>query len=278
LPRPWQDIHEVMPRTRTWAASEVTAAAGTRIHAAVAGPASAPSVVMVHGQGCSHRYFAPLARALAVDTRVTAPDLPGFGCSVGPDPALDIAGLSRALEDWLRATGREGSVLVANSLGCQVVLELAARSPDASGPLVLVAPTTDHERRSWRQQSTRLALDLLTERPGLHPVLLRDALACGPRRFLRTFSAALDHDVVGLLPHVRGPVVVVRGDRDPVVPRRWAREVADRLPDARYVEVPGPHALNWSRPGRLAAVVRDVLAALPSRADREEPVAGTLVP
>jgi pimeloyl-ACP methyl ester carboxylesterase len=242
-----------------WTASEVVPAAGTRVHAALAGSPTTPDVVLVHGQGCSHRYFAPLARSLRDDARVAAPDLPGFGCTPGPQPALDLPGLADALADWLVATGRRGAVLVSNSLGCQVLLELAARHPSLAGPLVLVAPTVDQERRSWRQQAGRLLLDMVLERRGLRRVLLVDSLRAGPRRFVRTFDSALGHDVLALLPAVAVPVLVVRGRRDPIVPRRWAEEVVERLPHARLVELGGPHALNWSRPEELADVVRGVL-------------------
>ncbi|MGW4663450.1 alpha/beta fold hydrolase [Streptosporangium sandarakinum] len=92
-----------------WDGREVTAVAGIPMYAAVLGPASAPEVVCVHGLGCSHRYFLPLARHLAPASRVVAVDLPGFGRTPGPREPLDIRGLSLALAGWLRATGRGGS-------------------------------------------------------------------------------------------------------------------------------------------------------------------------
>jgi hypothetical protein len=36
-----------------WDAHEFTAAAGTRVHAALLGPSGAPEVARVHGLGCS---------------------------------------------------------------------------------------------------------------------------------------------------------------------------------------------------------------------------------
>jgi pimeloyl-ACP methyl ester carboxylesterase len=63
------------------------------------------------------------------------------------------------------------------------------------------------------------------------------------------------------LHHVRVPTVVVRGERDPIVPLGWAREVAHTLPDARLVEIPGAgHTVNWSAPKELAEVVRPLLS------------------
>ncbi|MEV0724285.1 alpha/beta fold hydrolase [Micromonospora purpureochromogenes] len=82
-----------------WNAFELTAAAGTRTHAATLGPPGAPEVVCLPGLRCSHRYFLPLARRLAPQARVVAVDLPGFGRTRGPRQPLDMRGLSEALAD-----------------------------------------------------------------------------------------------------------------------------------------------------------------------------------
>ncbi len=245
---------------RGWDAREHTAAAGTRVHAAVAGPAHAPAVVCVHGLGCSHGYFLPVARELAADARVTAPDLPGFGRTPGPSRALDIRGLSLALGDWLRATGRGGALLLANSTGCQVVIDLAVHSPDLLGPAVLVGPTVDRHARTLRQQWGQLIMNQRWESPSLAAALLPAWIACGPRRYAETLRYMLTDPVERKLHHVSVPVLVVRGGRDPIVSSSWATEVVRGLPNARLAEVPGVgHTVNWSAPKELARLVRPLL-------------------
>jgi pimeloyl-ACP methyl ester carboxylesterase len=209
------------------------------MHGAVLGAPGRPVVVCVHGLGCSHRYFAPLASRLSPDASVAAPDLPGFGRTPGPREPLDVRGLSLALADWLRVTGRAGAVLVANSAGCQVVVDLAVHAPELLGPVVLNGPTMDrHARTQWRQLG-RLLADGRLERPTLGLVLARDYLACGPRRALRTFRLLLADPIEHKLHHLRVPTTVARGSRDPTAPRTWAQEVADLLPDGRLVELAG---------------------------------------
>jgi pimeloyl-ACP methyl ester carboxylesterase len=248
-----------------WDGHEFTAAAGTRVHAAMLGPTDGPTVVCVHGLGCSHGYFLPLARALRRDARVVAPDLPGFGRTRGPVRALDVRGLSQALAGWLQATARGGAVLVANSTGCQVAVDMAVHSPELLGPLVLVGPTVDRRARSVPQQVARLVANSPRERPTLALALVPAWIACGARRYIETFGYVLTDPVERKLPHVPVPTVVVRGARDPVVPREWAAEVTRILPRARLEEVPSVgHTVNWSAPERLAGIVRPLLAGMPT--------------
>ncbi len=243
-----------------WDANEHTAAAGTRVHAAVVGLPDAPAVVCIHGLGCSHGYFLPIARELASDARVVAPDLPGFGRTAGPSRTLDIRGLSLALADWLRATDRGGALLLANSTGCQIVVDLAVHSPDLLGPVVLVGPTVDRRARSLPQQWVRLVANSRWESPSLGAALLPAWIACGPRRYTETLRYMLTDPVERKLHHVQVRAVVVRGGRDPIVPRSWAEEVVQGLPDARLAEVPGiGHTVNWSAPKELARFVRPLL-------------------
>ena len=65
---------------------------------------------------------------------------------------LGIGGLADALGGWLDAVGLERPAFVANSMGCQIVTELAVRRPQRVGPMVLVGPTIDPGRRSARHQ------------------------------------------------------------------------------------------------------------------------------
>jgi pimeloyl-ACP methyl ester carboxylesterase len=218
-------------------------------------------VVCVHGLGVSHRYFLPLARRLAATFRVTAPDLPGFGRTPGPPEPLDVRGLSLALADWLRSTAREGAALVANSAGCQIVVDLAVHAPELLGPIVLNGPTVDRHARSALRQLGRLVVNSPLEHPTLTLVTARDYLDCGPRRLVSTFRYVLDDPIERKLHHVRTPAVVVRGSRDPIVPRAWAEEVVTMLPQGRLAEVPGAgHTLNYSAPVELDRITRSLLA------------------
>lgn len=230
---------------------------GLRMHARVpaggAKPEGGPAVVLVHGLVVSSRYMIPTLSRLAPRYRVYAPDLPGFGRSEKPPRALDIPGLARALDGWMDAMGLRSAVFVGNSMGCQVIAELAVRRPGRVERAVLQGPTMDPGARTLLQQAGRLALDCLRETPSMVLVELLDLLAAGPLRSLRTFWYAADDRIEEKLPGLRAPTLVVHGGRDRIVPERWARQVADLLPEGRLVVVPeSAHAMNYDAPSEFA--------------------------
>lgn len=198
-------------------------------------PAGSPAVVLVHGLVVSSRYMIPTAEKLASYHEVYVPDLPGFGRSEKPPSVLDVAGLSDSLAAWMETAGLTSAVLVGNSVGCQVVAELALRHPGAVERAVLQGPTMDPEARTALRQAARLALDGTREPPSLLPIMLLDYVSAGLHRSFSTFRYALGDPIEEKLPRVRVPTLVVRGDRDPIVPKRWAERVARLLPKGRLV-------------------------------------------
>ena len=232
--------------------------AGARMHARVLG--DGPPVVLLHGYGVSGTYMLPLARRLAGDYRVLVPELPGQGKSE-PRPGLrSVAELADALAAWLDAAGLGRPAVVANSLGCQVVTELAVCEPERLGPLVLVGPTVDPARRGGRRQLFAALRDSAREPLQLVAIAAADDLVVGMRRLVATARAALDDRIEERLPFVEQPTLVVRGGVDPFVSADWAERVASLLPDGRLEVVPGePHAVHFTRPETVAGIVREFL-------------------
>jgi pimeloyl-ACP methyl ester carboxylesterase len=233
--------------------------AGARMHARVLGH-GAP-VVLLHGYGVSGTYMLPLARELSACYRVLVPELPGQGKSE-PRPGLrSVRELAGAFGEWLEAAELDAPAVVANSLGCQVVTELAAREPSRVGPLVLVGPTIDPARRRGRHQLFAALRDSAREPLQLVAIAAADDLGVGMRRLVATARAALDDRIEDRLPLVEQPAVVVRGGADEFVSAAWAEQVVSLLPDARLVVVPGePHAVHFTQPATVARIVRELLA------------------
>ena len=230
----------------------------------------APAVVLVHGLGVSSRYFRPLIEALRGHADVVAPDLPGFGRSCDWSEALDIEQLADALAGAIESLALGRPLLVGNSLGCQVAVDLAVRRPELVAALALVGPTVDPAARTFRQQLARLAVDAFREPPRSLVEIALDYGRAGPRRTLRTARHALGDRIEAKLPLVEQPAIVIRGEHDPLAPARWCEAAASLLPAGTVVTIPGvAHAAHWSAPVETAAALEPLLAhARPGRPSR----------
>ena len=238
-----------------------TPVGGLRLHARTRDDAAGVRVVLVHGLAVSHRYLMPTAARLARRHPVAALDLPGFGLSDEPGRVLDTRELADALGGWLAATGDEPVVLLGNSYGCQVIVDLVARRPAVAAAVVLAGPTVDPAARSATRQVLRWLSDAVREPPAQGLILLRDARDAGARRLARTLRHAVRDGIEDTLPDVPMPALVVRGGIEPIVPARWAQQAAALLPRGELAVLPGsPHNSVYAAAGPLTDAVEGFLA------------------
>lgn len=230
----------------------------TRVSTLPSSPEKTP-IVCVHGLGVSHRYLLPTAERLAAQRQVYLPDLPGFGSSTHPPHALSIEELARALLGWMDALSLRRVVLLGNSLGCQVIAHVALAHPERVEATVLIGPTMDPDAGAWGQVA-RLLQDTFVEPPSYLPLLLWDYLRAGPRRTIATFRQGLADATFRRYPALSIPTLVVRGERDPIAPQKWAQHLASSLPNGVLAVVPGAgHATNYNSPDVLVELVQRFL-------------------
>lgn len=240
---------------------------GLKVFARVALAAENSSLtplVFVHGLSVSSRYMVPTAQRLAHHRRIYMPDLPGFGASEDPKPALDIPQLGSALVRWMDMWSIEKAIMIGNSLGCQVIADVAVRFPDRLSGAVLTGPTMDTVGRNAVEQARRLAVDIPRESLPCIVTQSYDYMRAGPRRTLATLRYALSDPVERKLPHIQVPILVVRGSRDPIATERWTKEMTRLLPNAqRTVIHGGAHVVTYDKADELT---RAVLAFLEQHA------------
>jgi pimeloyl-ACP methyl ester carboxylesterase len=146
-------------------------------------------------------------------------------------------------------------VVLGNSFGCQVAVELTVRHPDRVGGLVLVGPTMDPSARTASRQILRWLQDTAREDPLQLPILLRDVRDAGPHRVAGTLAHALRDPIEDKLPLIKVPVLVTRGSSEPIVPTAWAQAATRLLPLGELSIVPGPHNANDGAADHLSELV-----------------------
>jgi 2-hydroxy-6-oxonona-2,4-dienedioate hydrolase len=234
-----------------------TLAKGEPIHAMVSGnllTLGADVLVLVHGLGLSHRYMMPVAEELARDHNVYVPDLPGFGRSGRPPRTLTIPELADGLAAWMRAAGLSRVALLGNS-------NLAVRHPRLVRCAVLQGPTSPPEDRSWFPQLIRWRQNAPYNPASLGPITWGEYRRSGYWRVLRTLHYSLKDHIEDHLPNIEVPVLIVRGERDPICRADWAERLTRLPPRGRLVEIPKvAHTLVYTAPAELAAATRTFLA------------------
>jgi pimeloyl-ACP methyl ester carboxylesterase len=218
----------------------------------------------VHGLAVSSRYLQPTAQLLASTYRVFTPDLPGSGKSQSVTPFPDLARLADLLADWMKAICLPRAHFLGNSVGCQVLIQLALRHPELVQRLILTGPTMDPQARTVPREVVRWLRNIPYEPPALLGIVLHDFCGMGFRRFWATLCASLCDPVEHHLPHIAVPTLVVRGTHDTVVSQRWVEEVARLLPEGHLVILPGAaHDVTYNAAADLANLVRAFVSTPP---------------
>jgi pimeloyl-ACP methyl ester carboxylesterase len=184
-----------------------------------------------------------------------------------PIHPLDIPGLADALRRWLLDNKLAPAIVIGVSFGCQVAVDLAARHPTTVDRLVLVGPTVDPEARSATRLALRWVRNAPRSSPRLAPTIVHDFIDAGPWRSMRTLRRALDDPVEEKLTEIEVPTLIVRPERDRLVPEGWTKRVGELIPDSELVVLPkAGHSIGPRTATRLTALL------VPFLVDSEEEI------
>jgi pimeloyl-ACP methyl ester carboxylesterase len=122
---------------------------GTRVRYLVEpGPADGPVFVLVHGLGGSLENWSTLVPLLAQRGRVVRLDLGGFGKTRVEPARASVPGNLKLLTHFLRELALGPAVVIGNSMGGLLTLQLAATSPELVSRAVLIDPAVPASPRS----------------------------------------------------------------------------------------------------------------------------------
>ncbi|GGQ30134.1 bifunctional 3-oxoadipate enol-lactonase/4-carboxymuconolactone decarboxylase PcaDC [Streptomyces griseomycini] len=217
------------------------------------GPVSAPPLLLGPSLGTSYALWDKVAPELSAAHRVVRWDLPGHGGSapglIGPGATVgDLAELVLALAD---ALGIERFGYAGVSLGGAVGLHLAVHHPERVSSLAVICSSAHFNgARPWEERAALVRREGLAGlakgadarwfTPGFTvPRLVRDHRDADPEAYAACCDALAAFDLRERLAEIEAPTLLVAGREDPATPPGHLRQIADAVPGAALVEIPG---------------------------------------
>lgn len=239
------------------------------------GPLQAPSIVLLHSLGLDHRMWGTVAKMLAGDFRVIAPDLLGHGSLATASAMTSITAAADDVKELLTEAGLSSVALVGISMGGAVAQELALRWPDMVRALALLAtmpkgvpPFADRAaaaEASGLSAQIPITLDRWFGRARVEsndPVVqyARDILdRVDVASWASAWRALAGHDATERLQELSIPVICMAGSEDNSTPPSLLASIAERIPNARLEVIAGaPHLFNMTHPKRVGDLLASV--------------------
>lgn len=255
-------------------------------------PGTGVPLMLVHGVGSTSDGWEPAAELLAATgARVIAVDLPGHGRSAKGQGDYSLGAMASTLRDLLDVLEIPRAVIVGHSLGGGIALQFTYQFPERCAGLVLVASgglgaETNMALRLMSMPGAGVVLKLgLTERTismlqrlrrvvtrvGAEPRFLSEAVLTKLARlstadhrqsFLMTLRSVVDHSGqrVSALEKLHlsgdGPVLIVWGAKDGIIPLAHGEKAHAQLPGSQFeVFDESGHEPHRSEPERFAELV-----------------------
>lgn len=248
------------------------------------GEVDLPVVLCLHSLFIDHTMFDELVAAAAGRFRMVRPDFRGQGAN--PD-ATELVTMDQCVDDILDLLDRLGLErvhVVAQSMGGDVAVRVAARRPEVVDRMVLLGSSAREEpaehleafRPIADEVARRGIVDELLE--ATTQIMFGETCRNDPARadvltrwraHFAALSPGLAHAIrgvverpsaVSLLPSITAKTLVVSGGEDGARPPEWSAELVDGIPDAELWSLPTTgHSVILEQP---TVVIERVLAFL----------------
>ncbi len=213
-------------------------------------------LVLLHSLLADRSAFDRVVPAFAKQHKVTLVNLPGYGASTASGASVED--YADHITELLRALKLPGETAVlGNGLGGFIAVALAIRHGDSFGRLIVAdslagfPPAGKEPLRLMagrvREHGMSAVLDAAINRMfppafvAANPDIVAERKAAlakaDPECFARACAALAQVDLAPLLAGIRKPTLVMAGALDAATPAPLARELANGIPGAKFLEI-----------------------------------------
>ena len=191
----------------------------------------------------------------------------------GGAPLADVPDVEALARRVLAQVDAPTFTFVGLSLGGSIGMRIALDAPERVERLVLCCTAARFgPPEQWRERAA------LVREQGLEPLVdtilgrwftpaFGDAarframfLSVEPEGYARCCEALATWDALDELPRIAVPTLCIAGEDDPTAPPAELRRIADAIPGARTLTVPGRHLATAEFPDRVNAELREFVA------------------
>lgn len=234
-----------------------------------------PSLVIVHGWGCSLETVQSLVEGLSREFRVTALELPGHGKSHAPAEIWGSWEFARFLDAFLNALGIERTHLLGHSVGGRFAAVLSSEQPakverlilmDSSGikpprPLkyylkVALAKVGKFAERYLGPLGAELKKRIYSK------IASADYQSAGELR--KSFVKIVNEDIREILPKISAKTLLLWGEEDRDTPVSSGELMKQLIPDSELVVIKSAgHYPFLDQPEKVRLYIRKFLTENP---------------
>lgn len=265
-----------------------TASNGARIYWKLEGTDDKTTLILLNSIGTDLGLWDPAMPALLASFRTLRLDTRGHGASDAPGGDYTLAMLADDVAAVMDAAGIAQAAVAGVSLGGMIAMELALSRPERVSALALICTSATMDKATWQDRiakvragGTAAIADLAMQRflspaftagqPAAAESIRRNLIAMNSEGYAGAGAAIRDMELIGRIPALACPALVVVGERDASTPFAGHGEnLLAAIPGAALERLDCGHLAPLEAPTALVGALRSFLLPGPDTQDAAE--------
>lgn len=252
---------------------KITVINGLKTAYSESGPNEAPTILLMHGWGCSYATLASIENLLNKNLHVINVDLPGHGKSEEPPAIWGIEEFTHHIEAFVKAICPTTTMLLGHSFGGRIAILYSSQHPEIKKNILVDAAGIKPKRPlkyylkvySFKAMKHLYRLILGPEKASLALERRRkryasaDYAAASP--IMRgVLSRVVNQDLRYAMPQIKASSLLIWGENDTATPLNDAKIMQRLIPDAGLAALPGcGHYSFLDNPRAFSAILTTFL-------------------